>query len=106
MGALHTATWMCDQSVNGVRVMTLLSDHGADLNLASHNLTTPLHYAVYFSSLAAIEALVWGGADTSVIDKNGNTPLRGNECWLYKPASAIDSERIRLLLEPKIRSLE
>eukprot|EP00742_Colponemidia_sp_Colp-10_P021324 GILJ01024986.1.p1 GENE.GILJ01024986.1~~GILJ01024986.1.p1 ORF type:complete len:205 (+),score=15.21 GILJ01024986.1:2-616(+) len=103
--ALHTATWLNDRSDNGIAVMTLMIGHGADITLASRDLTTPLHCAAYVGNIAAIEALVWDGADPRVLDKNGSTPLRGHEGWVNKTVSATHSHRIRVLLDPKIPSL-
>mmetsp|Transcript_31696 Transcript_31696/g.90987 ORF Transcript_31696/g.90987 Transcript_31696/m.90987 type:complete len:276 (+) Transcript_31696:77-904(+) len=41
----------------------------------SGGFTTPLHAAVRANNAAAVEALIWAGADTGVLDSGKNTPL-------------------------------
>ena len=50
---------------------------GVDFNMtdAESGFVTPLHYVARFRSLRVAEALIDGGADMSVPDKKGRTPL-------------------------------
>ncbi|KAI8779066.1 serine/threonine-protein phosphatase 6 regulatory ankyrin repeat subunit B-like isoform X1 [Biomphalaria glabrata] len=64
-------------SIKGnVELIDHLMSAGADLNKRStKSLQTPLMTAVYFGKLEAIKRLVHYGADTTVTDINGQTPL-------------------------------
>ncbi|HEU4618900.1 MAG TPA: ankyrin repeat domain-containing protein, partial [Gammaproteobacteria bacterium] len=52
-----------------------LVEHGADVNAAQPDGTTPLHWAVYKLDVPLVEALLARGANASAANDFGSTPL-------------------------------
>ena len=70
---IHFASWS-----NHIEIVKLLLSRGVDVNLVNgHNGETPLHHAVSAESVAfeLIEFLLANGADPSIRNKDGKTPL-------------------------------
>ena len=84
-------------------LVTLLLDHGADPNsrtkngILSYNFwrdartrcETPLHRAAAYASAEVIRSLLLAGADLTIVDVNGDTPL-GWASWHLRDKSIID----------------
>eukprot|EP00742_Colponemidia_sp_Colp-10_P021420 GILJ01025126.1.p1 GENE.GILJ01025126.1~~GILJ01025126.1.p1 ORF type:complete len:184 (-),score=19.39 GILJ01025126.1:169-720(-) len=76
-GALHCAAWVCDRGgESGLLLMTLVLNHGADLSVANWEGYTPLHCAKSKSCTVAVDVLLKEGADITLLDKYGCTPLQ------------------------------
>ncbi len=59
-----------------VPIATMLLDHGADVNVRGDwNGMTPLHFAVQFTSLDLVEAILAHQPDMNAMDNNGATAL-------------------------------
>jgi len=101
---LHHATApMGNENIN---VIELLLENQANpnaktiANIESHNFysgaktkgETPLHRAAAFCGSDVIELLLKFGADKSIEDKNGDTPLSW-ACWHRRPKDIIDRLR-------------
>lgn len=56
-------------------IVSLLIQHGADVNKREADGTTPLHYAAYWGRNELFGLLVEAGADPSTMDYHGRTPL-------------------------------
>lgn len=70
VGKTEAATPACTEIIN------LLLAAGADVNAAARDGVTALHYAAYNNCVAAIDALLAGGADIEYqTDRNKSTPL-------------------------------
>ncbi|KAF5252725.1 hypothetical protein FANTH_2352 [Fusarium anthophilum] len=79
-----------DDSGRRDKALKMLLDHGADANLASDDMRTPLQYAVIGKQYKAVEMLLEAGADPNSTFKENQAPL----------CSALEQPRIaRLLLE-------
>ena len=59
----------------GLRAVKLLLDAGADPNAVSKTGTTPLHETIPLAAVAVAEELLRAGADLSLRDSEGRTPL-------------------------------
>jgi palmitoyltransferase len=84
-------------------LIQLLIDHGADVNaktqagIVSYNFwrdartrgETPLHRAAAFASVKTIEVMLKNGADRTIRDANGDSPL-GWASWHRRPWEFID----------------
>ncbi len=67
----------CESEANGVNVVRLLLEHGADPNAKSGpKQTTALHMASRRGTSGIAGALIDAGADLEAKDSNGQTPLR------------------------------
>ncbi|XP_035982084.1 nuclear factor NF-kappa-B p100 subunit isoform X4 [Fundulus heteroclitus] len=89
---LHLAIIHQQTSVIQQLVQTLLSSQQhAVLNTANHLQQTPLHLAVITRQLKVTEALLRAGADPSLVDKDGRSPL-------HLAALTGDTAALRLLL--------
>lgn len=64
--------WFVQHYPGGVR---LLLDHNADVNLRSHDGSTPLHKAAARGCCESVQLLLKSGADLSIIENDGSTPL-------------------------------
>eukprot|EP00744_Colponema_vietnamica_P009439 GILI01013416.1.p1 GENE.GILI01013416.1~~GILI01013416.1.p1 ORF type:complete len:429 (-),score=106.91 GILI01013416.1:117-1403(-) len=87
--------------INNADAITLLGNSGADVSKRSKFNSTPLHEAAYQGNAAAIEALVRLGADLTIVNSNGYTPLQtfvNAEPFLSKG----EKERLDYLLVPKV----
>ena len=63
-------------AMNGhASAVTLLTNHGADLDANSSMLGTPLHAAARFGHVEAIKALLAAGANPDARDRNEFTPM-------------------------------
>ena len=60
---------------NALRIILLLVDHGADINAQSDSGNTALHDAAAYMSQEIIEYLIKSGADPSVENLDGKSPL-------------------------------
>ena len=59
-----------------MEIITLLLQHKADINIQGlSNHFTPLHDAVWANNLPAAEMLLKAGADRSIKNNKGQTPL-------------------------------
>ena len=56
-------------------IVTLLLEHGADVNFKDRNFTSALHMAEYYGELEVARILLKYKADFNCRDANGNTPL-------------------------------
>ncbi|CCD72482.2 Palmitoyltransferase [Caenorhabditis elegans] len=66
---------------NKLDIIQLLLSHRADINLIGGNMkSTPLHWACYNSQFGAVMALVKNGADPTIKNINGETPLHLAAC--------------------------
>lgn len=66
-----------DNSSNFVKLLVLLSLHGANINFVDKDepiASTYLHYAVEQRALVAVLILCWSGADLHVLNGEGRTP--------------------------------
>ncbi|MGO9116839.1 MAG: ankyrin repeat domain-containing protein [Desulfomonilaceae bacterium] len=64
--------------IHDIKLVKLLTSHGADVNYRNHNGLTPLHDAAFASLKAAQEIgriLLDQGADVNAFDSLGRTPL-------------------------------
>ena len=69
--ALHAAMFQ-----KNMEIITLLLQHKADINIQGlSNHFTPLHDAVWANNLPAAEILLKAGADRSIKNNKGQTPL-------------------------------
>ena len=69
--ALHAAMFQ-----KNMEIITLLLQHKADINIQGlSNHFTPLHDAVWVNNLPAAEILLKAGADRSIKNNKGQTPL-------------------------------
>lgn len=89
--------------VDGMELIQLLIDHGADLNaetkpgIVSYNFwrdartrgETPLHRAAAYASLETIKVMLNNGADRTIYDTNGDSPLSWAS-WHRRPRDIID----------------
>ncbi|KAF5572550.1 ankyrin 1, partial [Fusarium pseudocircinatum] len=79
-----------DESVQRDKALRMLIDHGADVNLATDDMWTPLQYAVIMKQYNAAEMLLEAGAHPDTAFKENQAPL----------CSALEQPRVaRLLLE-------
>jgi ankyrin repeat protein len=88
---------------DGGELIQLLIDHGADVNartkpgILSMNFwrdartrgETPLHRAAAFAGLEIVESLLRAGADRTIRDVNGDSPL-GWASWHRRPKEMIE----------------
>ena len=78
-------------------LVACLIEHGADINYVDErDGATPLHRAAHRANLATIELLVNSGADTTVTDASGLTPLdvyRRQSSLSVRPQNNIDHHR-------------
>lgn len=68
--ALHHASWGNDSPA-----VTLLLRHGAPVNALTNKEMTPLHFSARLGSIAITALLLTSGADPSLRDTDGNTPI-------------------------------
>lgn len=57
------------------KIVTLLIEHGHDLNVVDHSNRTPLHVAVLFAQEKMVKIFIAKNADLNVVDDKGRTPL-------------------------------
>uniref|UniRef100_A0A7N6BFP3 RHD domain-containing protein n=1 Tax=Anabas testudineus TaxID=64144 RepID=A0A7N6BFP3_ANATE len=89
---LHLAIIHQQTDVMQQLIHTLLSSQQQNiLNTANHLRQTPLHLAVITRQVKAVEMLLSAGADPSLLDKDGRTPL-------HLAALAGDNSMLRYLL--------
>ncbi len=88
---------------NRAELIQLLIDHGADVNarsrpgVLSYNFwrdartrgETPLHRAAAYASLEIVEKLLKAGADRTIRDVNGDSPLSWAS-WHQRPREMVD----------------
>lgn len=87
LAIIHQQTGVIQQLIH-----TLLSSQQQDiLNTANHLQQTPLHLAVITRQVKVAEVLLRAGADPSLLDKDGRSPL-------HLAALAGDNTTLRLLL--------
>jgi hypothetical protein len=70
--AMHKV--MFNKQVRGLMVH-LLMKYSADLNVKSKLGNTPLHYAIRYHREGLVRALIKGGANTSILTSDGQSPL-------------------------------
>jgi ankyrin repeat protein len=66
---------MSHRGKGGLPVMRCLIDHGIDVNASLRPHGSPLHYAVYIAGPKQTRLLLNNGADRSIKDANGRTPV-------------------------------
>lgn len=66
---------MNSRGQGGLPIMKWLIDRGADVNFVHPNMGTPLNYAVHIGSKSKLELLLQSGADRSIKNSMGRTPL-------------------------------
>lgn len=66
---------MTAASLGNKKIVELLLDHGADMDLRDNLGYTALHWAAYYNHSAVAEALVKRGASLNIQDRKGSTPL-------------------------------
>ncbi|KAJ2990251.1 hypothetical protein NUW58_g3045 [Xylaria curta] len=72
--ALWETCWSKDPQM--LDIVTILLEHGADVNFKSQDGVTPLHIAASQGNLELLKLLVKGvGVNVDVFDSNNNTPL-------------------------------
>uniref|UniRef100_A0A7N6BWG0 RHD domain-containing protein n=1 Tax=Anabas testudineus TaxID=64144 RepID=A0A7N6BWG0_ANATE len=92
LSPLHLAIIHQQTDVMQQLIHTLLSSQQQNiLNTANHLRQTPLHLAVITRQVKAVEMLLSAGADPSLLDKDGRTPL-------HLAALAGDNSMLRYLL--------
>ena len=64
--------------INDLKEVKKLIESGADINARDGEGNTPLHTAVYEGALSTIEFLQWHGADPSIRNERGETPIEYN----------------------------
>ena len=83
--------------------ITLLLQHGADVNAADETLQTPLHLAAGPNSrppsAETINPLLEGGAEVNAKDQEGNTPLHMAARSAQLSGNPLELEVIMLLLK-------
>jgi tankyrase len=97
----------CEQNPDPKRqrqAIEALLKTGADIQEADKNGVTPLHFAVRFRNVAAVEALLRHGANVNqACKRSGSTPLHRAVTWTGAPSTAGKQEEakeiIRLLLQ-------
>ncbi|KAJ8132800.1 hypothetical protein O1611_g824 [Lasiodiplodia mahajangana] len=77
---------------NQVKVLELLIERNADINIPDRGGRTPLFYAVLFDRSEAIQRLLQAKADPNFLDKNGKSPLH----WAAKQGN---TEAVELLVK-------
>nr|WP_084680306.1 ankyrin repeat domain-containing protein [Chryseobacterium luteum] len=70
---LHIACNSID-AIN-VEIVKLLLNYPSDINARGIDECTPLYYAVGKNDINVVEILIDKGADVTIADKDGNTPL-------------------------------
>lgn len=83
--ALHYAcgTFMVD-------VVTILVEHGADINIRNIDGNTPFHFAAKTGSIDIVNFLLEKGGDTNAKNKKGNTPVNISVSHAkYKPVKCL-----------------
>lgn len=81
-----------------VKIETLL-DAGASPNPQSNKGETPLHIAAKAGVMEIIRALIEAGADTSIVDDGGNTPLDVVCSCKACPAASICADDVERLIK-------
>eukprot|EP01040_Poterioochromonas_malhamensis_P004731 gene4731-5076_t len=97
--------------VNGSDIMIIAAGHGHvhllkkffekypdHLNYQNSHQDTPLHYAVRAGELKAIQFLLSHGADDSIVNKNGRTPLQEIEENHFLSLDADEKAKVKTLL--------
>ena len=74
---------------NALRIIRLLVDHGADINAQSDSGNTALHDAAAYMTHEIIEYLVKSGADPSVTNLDGKSPLDISKMPQYARSTKI-----------------
>jgi ankyrin repeat protein len=79
--------------------VSLLLQHGANVNFRGSDLSTPLHSATASTSLKVVQLLLESGADIHSRDDKGKTPLHMVLCFQDDEDETEAREITRLLLE-------
>ncbi|CEP01139.1 hypothetical protein PBRA_008451 [Plasmodiophora brassicae] len=81
--ALHldAAKYDDDERSDGTGIVTLLIDHGADVDAVDGGGSTPLHYAAQYGRTDIVEELLKSGANINRQNKQGRTPLHEAANW-------------------------
>ena len=90
---LHCATWK-----GHVEVVSVLLDHGADVNAHNQNDhwgTTPLHAAAHANEAAIAALLIEKGADLNARDMNDKTPLHHTTFHKAKATAKVIEKYLR-----------
>lgn len=67
---------MAPRGRGGIPMMRFLIERGVNLNTQWQVYGTPLHYAIHIYSKAKLELLLESGADSTLTDMFGMTPLQ------------------------------
>ena len=65
------------------RAISLLIELGLDVNTVNRDLKTALHTAAYNGDLGAVDALIAGGVDCSMLDEGGESAFDIAQKWMH-----------------------
>ena len=94
--ALHLVLKGNRRGQDGIRIVRLLLEHGADVNAQDSNKETPLHLASYYGEFAIVRALLIHGANPNGANIHGQTPLHLLSLW---PHVENEARLIGILVE-------
>ena len=91
----RTALHLCTQNMNAHVLLEVLLRHSSlqTVNICSDSKDTALHLAVRYGKWRCVQMLLQAGADTSVVNKAGCTPLHEAQSQLQKSAHKNNSNK-------------
>lgn len=95
-------------SVKSVSLVKLLVEQGANVNARESKKMqlTALHYAIHNDSLDSFSFLLESGADPTIPDKYGDSPLRSAACFLQPEMAKLLCQRPEVTQNEVIESFE
>ncbi|WP_406655755.1 ankyrin repeat domain-containing protein [Methanolobus sp. ZRKC2] len=101
----YTSNWDEIESEK-VKIIKLLIENGADVNVINSEGETPLHLAAGSGSLKIVKLLIENGGDVNALDNKMNTPLH----FVVEYGEYRDEEVVKLLLgngaDPSIENMD